>query len=81
MSLTANIPVTAIASLFFCSAWIVVAKDISTGIIFLTLASIFYFGFRIVNHIHKMEYAKLTRFKKNTLVILIFKKTQIVKIK
>lgn len=81
MTLTANIPVTAIASIFFCSAWIVVAKDISTGIIFLTLASIFYCGFSIVDHIHKMEYTKLTCSEKNKLLIFIFKKTQILKLK
>ena len=60
MPLTANIPVTAITMLLFCSAWITVANDISTGVIFLTLASIISFGFRILDHIHKMEYAKLT---------------------
>jgi hypothetical protein len=34
-----------------------------------------------VDHIHKMEYTKLTCSEKNKLLIFIFKKTQILKLK
>jgi len=59
MVLTANLQVTAITSIFVCSAGIVVTKDLTAGIIFLIIASIIYCGFRRIDHIYKMEYTKL----------------------
>ena len=59
MGLDANINVTALASMFTCSAGLVILKDIVVGILFLGVSSLVYIIFLQIEHHNKIEYAKI----------------------